>query len=144
MGFLDVAMGVLDIIGASKEAKAAKAAAKGQAAADLRVTQERVFQSEQEERQLAGTTRAVAAGAGVKADVGSPLTILAEQAKTFARERKFMKETGQDIAGLTIQRGKNIASAAMFRGIQSAVGRFSQAASTTKKAGGSGFFSFAG
>ena len=144
MGFISAAMGVMKLVGAGQEAKAAKAAAKGQAAADLRVTQERVFQSKQEERQLAGQTRAIAAGAGVKADVGSPLTILAEQAKTFARERKFMKETGQEKAGLTIQRGKMQAESSMFRGITSAMGSFAQAAQTTKAAGGSGFFSFKG
>ncbi len=144
MGFISAAMGVLSLVGASKEAKAAKAAAKGQASADLRVTQERVFQSKQEERQLAGQTRAIAAGSGVKADVGAPVTILAEQAKTFARERKFMQETGQDKARQTIMRGKMQGEISMVRGIQSAMGSFASAASTTKRAGGAGFFSFAG
>ena len=133
-------MGLVSIFGANKEASAAKAAAKGQAALEQRVTQEKVYNLEQEERQLAGTTRAAAAGSGVKADRGSPLTILAEQARTFGREKAFTKEVGAEKAGLAIQRGQNVASAARYRGAANALSAFAQSAAATAKHGS--FFKF--
>jgi len=140
MGFVSAAMGVISLIGANKEAKAAKAAAKGQAALEQRITQEKVYNIEQEERQLAGTTRAAAAGSGVKADRGSPLTILAEQARTFGREAAFTKEVGAEKAGLAIQRGENAASAARYRGAAGALSAFGQAATATAQ--NKSFFKF--
>jgi len=139
MGFVSAAMGVMSLIGANKEAKAAKAAAKSEAALNTRVTQEKVFNLGQEERTLAGQTRATAAGSGVKSDVGSPLDILAEQARTFAREKQFTQEVGSEKSGLAIQRGKNAASSARWSGAGSALQAFGQSGTATAA---NGFFGF--
>ena len=109
------------LLGGAKASSAAKKEARAQAATDLRVTQEKLYLLDEEERELAGTTRARAAGAGVKADKGSPLTILAEQARTFAREKLFTSQVGAEKAAITKQRGENVASSARY-------GSYSQAA----------------
>jgi len=140
MGFVAAAIGIIGLLGANKAAKDAKRAAKGEAALDLRATQEKIFLNKQEERILAGTTRAAAAGSNVKADIGSPLTILAEQARTFARERKFISEVGAERSKLAIQRGKNVASQVRFAAAGSALQAFGSSASATVK--NKGFFGF--
>ncbi len=136
MGFISAAMGIIALVGASSVAKDAKSAAKEQAATDFRVTQEKIYQSKLEERVMAGGTRAAAAGSGVKADTGSPLTILAEQARTFARDRQFVSDVGAENAKLTLQRGQNVADAARYSGAASALSAFGRSATATKKYGG--------
>jgi len=95
----------------------AKKAAKAEAALDLRVTQEKLYNLAQEERQVAGQTRATAAGSGVEADTGSPLSIVAEQARTFARERMITSQVGAEKAELSKMRGDNAASQMRYQGI---------------------------
>jgi hypothetical protein len=131
MGFLSAAMGLVSLFGANKEAKAAKRAGKAQAAVDQRVTAEKIHMLKQDERTMAGDTRGLAAGSNVKADVGTPLTVLAEQAKRFARERKFTSEVGGEKAMAARQRGRDVASSAMYRGVGNALQSFGSAASTT-------------
>lgn len=122
---LGVGSGILGgITGASKAKKAAKA----EAAVDLRVTQEKLYNLKQEERQLAGSTRATAAGSGVKADTGSPLSILAEQARTFARERMITSQVGAEKAELSKVRGDNAASQIRYQGIGAGLSQIPQAA----------------
>ncbi len=104
------------IFGGMSGKKDAEKAAAQQASADLKVTQEKIYQIGQEERQMAGQTRAGFAGGGVKADKGSPLTILAEQANTFAREKMITSQVGAEKAELTKQRGKMAGSQAMYQG----------------------------
>ncbi len=140
MGFLNSVIGALSLFGGFSAAKDAKQAAKGEAALNTRITQEKNLINKQEERILAGTTRAVAAGSGVKANVGSPLTILAEQARTFSRERQFTSEVGAENSRLAIQRGRNVADQVRFSAAGSALQSFGSAAASTKK---SGFFGFA-
>lgn len=138
IGFIQAAMGALSLYGAFKGADAAEDAAKAQAGTEMRTTKEKLFQSKAEERQLAGTTRARAAGSGVKADVGSPLTILAEQAKTYARDRQFISDVGASQASATLQRGKDMASSLRLGGITSALGSFGGSAKSiaSAKSGG--------
>jgi hypothetical protein len=131
MGFVSAAMGLVSLFGAKKQASAAKEAAKAQAAQETRVTQEKVFQSEQEQRQLAGQTRAMQAASGVQVGKGSALDILQEQAATFERERLVMKQMGGERAQQAIQRGQNVADAAMFKGVTSALQSFGSAATAT-------------
>ena len=139
MGAISAAMGLVSLFSASKQASAAKKAGKAQAAVDQRVTAEKIYQLKQDERTMAGDTRARAAGSNVKADVGSPLTVLAEQAQRFARERQFVGEVGAEKASLSRQRGRDVASSAMYRGVGSALQAFGQAATSTKN---NGFFGF--
>ena len=139
MGAISAAMGLVSLFGASKGAKAAKKAGKAEAALGQRVTAEKIHMLKQEERTLAGDTRNIAAGSNVKADTGSPLTVLAEQAKRFARERKFVSEVGAEKSNIARQHGRNVAEQTMYSGVQSALGAFGQAASSTKK---HGFFGF--
>jgi len=124
----------VDLFGGAKAGKAAEKAAAAEAATDLRVTQERVYQLNQEERALAGQTRARTAGSNVKADKGSPLTILAEQARSFAREKMFTSQVGAEKAQLAKTRGKMVAQDARYQsygqalsGASSAFSLFSQA-----------------
>ena len=105
------------IFGGIQAGGKAKKAAKAEAALDLRVTQEKLYNLQQEERQVAGQTRAQAAGSGVKADTGSPLSILAEQARTFARERMITSQVGAEKAELAKVRGDNTASQLRYQGI---------------------------
>ena len=105
------------ILGGFKGASKAKEAARAESAMDLRVTQEKLYNLKQEERQVAGQTRATAAGSGVKADTGSPLSILAEQARTFARERMITSQVGAEKAELSKVRGDNAASQMRYQGI---------------------------
>ncbi len=137
MGFVAAAIGIISLIQGQKAAKDAKQAGKQQGRIDQRVTQEKVFQSKLEERILAGETRSAAAGAGVTANVGSPLTILAEQARTFARDRAFISEVGAEQANLSRQRGRNVGTQARFSGYAGALSAFGQAG--TAFAAGKGF-----
>ena len=123
---LAVAGLVSSIFGAKSAKSAANSAAGKEAALDLRTTQEKVYQLGQEERQLASQTRARTVGSGVKADKGSPLTILAEQARTFAREKLFTSQVGAEKAQLAQQRGKMVGQQAMYQGL----GQATQYAST--------------
>ncbi len=135
MGFISAAIGIIGLIGANKAAKDAKRAAKAEAAIDQRVTQEKVRNLDIQERVMRGQTIAAAAGSGVKANVGSPLTILAEQAKTFAREKAFTQEVGAERSRLGIQRGRMVGQQARFQGYAQAAGAFGNAATSFKKFG---------
>ncbi len=95
----------LELAGGLSAAKSAKKMGLKQAALELRVTKEKLYNLKQEERYVAGQTRATAAGSGVKADTGSPLSILAEQARTFARERMITSQVGAEKAQLSKMRG---------------------------------------
>ena len=128
MGGLAMASGIASLLGVGTSifggisgGKKAKKAARAEAALDLRVTQEKLYNLRQEERQMAGSTRAQSVGSGVKADKGSPLTILAEQARTFARERMITSQVGAQKAELSKMRGENVASQMIYQGIGGAL-----------------------
>jgi len=121
---LNFISGALSILCGIKAGKAAKRQGKQGAAAELRVTQEKIRNLGFEERALAGSTRAAAAGGGVKANVGSPLTILAEQARAFAREKQFVTEVGATKAAASVQRGRNVASQARYGGFERGLSSF--------------------
>ena len=126
-GGTSIVSSILSIIGGVKGGQAAEFAGRQQAGIEKRVTAEKLLILEQEERELAGETRARAAGSGVKADVGSVLTLLAEQARTFERERRFTRDVGAEKAKLAQTRGGMVAS-------QVRTQAFGQAASTASNA----------
>ncbi len=104
------------VFGGLSGKKDAEEAALKQASTDMKVTQEKIYNLEQEERQLAGQTRARTAGSNVKADIGSPLDILSEQAQTFAREKMITAQVGAEKAELTKKRGAMAGSQAAYQG----------------------------
>lgn len=116
-----------NIFGGLSGKKDAEKAAQMQAASDLKVTQEKIYNLGQEERQLAGQTRARTAGSNVKADTGSPLTVLAEQASTFAREKMITAQVGAEKAQLTKKRGDMVGSQAVYQGFAQGAQGFAKA-----------------
>ncbi len=110
------ALGLIsDFLGGKKASSAAKRAAKKEAVAEGEVTEERIRQLEIEERALKGQTIATAAGSGVITDVGSPLQILAEQAKEFAFERQITARVGATKAAAALQRGRDVGNAVKYQ-----------------------------
>ena len=124
----------VNLFGGAKAGKAAEKAAAAESAMDLRVTQEKIYQLGQEERALAGQTRARTVGSGVKADKGSPLTILAEQARSFAREKMFTSQVGAEKAQLAKTRGNMVAQQARYQSYGQALSSASSAFSLFSEA----------
>ena len=120
MGYVQIgiaAVGLLSSLWGSVSGKeAAEKAAEVEAKAEGVVTAAKLYDLRKEERTLAGETRAIAAGSGVKADIGSPLTILAEQAKTFARERMVTAQVGATKAAASRRRGSMVGQQVMYQG----------------------------
>jgi len=142
MAWPAVAAFVISLIGSAVSAAGGSAAHKKSTSSgkaigllEQRTTQEKVKLLEEEERQLAGETRARAASSGVKTDVGSPLTILAEQARTFERERRFTKEVGAEKSQLAIRRGEMIGSQARSAGFSQGLGSAATALSLIGRSG---------
>ena len=110
------ALGMIsDFLGSKSASSAAKRAAKKEAVAEGRVTVERLRQLEVEELAMAGATRAGYAGSGVKADKGSPLQILAEQAKEFSYEKQITAQVGATKAAAALQRGRDVGNAVKYQ-----------------------------
>jgi len=127
MQFVAAAVGVLGLLsqlggGAAAKKDAAKAAA-NEAKLEGIVTQSKVAGLEAEQRQMASSTKAMAAGSGVSATTGSPLQILAEQAREFGREIMTVRKAGASRAAQAQTRGRMTGNQAMYQG-------FSQAASS--------------
>ena len=76
-GIMSLFSGGSSILGGISGGKAAKKAAKADAAAELRLTQAKLEDLKAEEQVMRGSTIAGAAGSGVKVDKGSPLEVLA-------------------------------------------------------------------
>lgn len=97
----------LQIYGAKKAEKGAKAQANAQAEVEKKLTAERVRQLDIDERVQYGETLAGYAGGGVLAQTpgldpakfrsgqqGSPLVVLQEAAREFAKEREVTQDVG--------------------------------------------------
>jgi hypothetical protein len=119
--------GIASLFGGAKADKAAKKAAKAQAAAEFRLTQEKLRSLKVEERVLRGQTIAGAAGSGVSVQTGSPLEILAEQAREFQRERMITAQTGATRAAGIKTRGAMVGQQALYGGISAGLGGLSSA-----------------
>lgn len=130
------ALGMIsDFLGGKKASSAAKKAARKEAAAEGAVTVERLRQLEVEERATAGATRAGYAGGGVKADRGSPLQILAEQAKEFAYEKQITAQVGATKAASAMQRGRDVGNAVKYQSYSNLARGASNIFSIISKAG---------
>jgi hypothetical protein len=106
---------ISSFLGSKKASQAAKEAAKRQAVDERALTKERLRQLDVEERTMAGDTRARAAGSHVKAGQGSPLEVLAEQAREFAREKQITKDVGASKAASALQRGRDVGNAVKYQ-----------------------------
>jgi hypothetical protein len=106
---------ISSFLGSKKSAQAAKDAAGRQAQDERLVTAEKIRQLNKEERTLAGDTRARAAGSHVKAGQGSPLEVLAEQAREFTHERNINKKVGASKAASALQRGRDVGNAVKYQ-----------------------------
>ena len=107
----------LSIIGGKKGKKEAESAADIQARQEHELTKAKLEDLKLEERVLKGTTIASAAASGVKVDKGSPLQVLAEQAKNFAKERMTVAQVGASNASVINTRGKMVGNQAMYQGV---------------------------
>ena len=115
---------ISSIIGGNKASHAARRAGREEARLEGLVTAEKIRNLEVDERVMRGETRAQVAGSGVKVGEGSPLQILAEQARSFAAERKITGEVGASKAGLAITRARGVSSAARYGSYASAANQF--------------------
>jgi hypothetical protein len=106
---------ISDFLGSKKSSSAAKKAAADQARDERLVTAEKIRQLNIQERTMAGDTRARAAGSRVKVDQGSPLEILAEQAREFTHERNINQRVGASKAASALQRGRDVGNAVKYQ-----------------------------
>ena len=119
------------LFGGKKAGDKAKEASGKKAKQELELTLAKTEDLKIEERALKGQTLASVAGAGVKVGMGSPLEVLAEQARNFQRERQTVARVGATNASVISQQGKNVASQAKYQSYQ-------QASNTAMSAFGSG------
>ena len=124
-----LASGAMGFLGSSKAKKAARRAAAEEARIERAVTGRRVEQLNQEERTLAGDTRGRAVGSGVVANQGSVLSVLAEQAYEFEKERRITRRVGASRANAALGQGRAIGRQAQAQGLQNLFSGISQAAS---------------
>lgn len=111
--------GVLGFSSSRRARRAARRAAAEEARIEREVTGERIRQLYGDEREMAGRTRAMAAGSGVVADRGSPLMVLAEQATEFAREREITRRVGASRAQAALAQGRAVGRQAAAQGLMS-------------------------
>jgi hypothetical protein len=110
---------ITSFIGSRKAAKAAKKEAKEEARLEGLVTGEKIRTLGIDERTLYGETVAGYAGGGVQGmqpnlgatnvTTGSPMSVLAEQKKSFAAEKDIIGKVGASKASAALTRGKNLA-----------------------------------
>ena len=115
------------VAGTSRTMKKGKEAAREAALAEQTVTKAKVIDLLKEERAMRGATIAGAAGSGVKVNQGSPLQILAEQAREFERERMTVKEVGATKTAAALTRSDMARTAAGYQGYSQAVSSASTA-----------------
>jgi hypothetical protein len=139
MEYVAAAMAIIgagsSIFGGISGSKAAKSAAKVQGRQELELTQAKIEDLKLEERNLAGQTKAAVAGAGVKVGAGSPLEVLAEQAKNFMRERQTVAKVGATNASVINKRGSMVGKQALYQGVGQGASQMSNAFSLFAQAG---------
>ncbi len=132
---MDFIAAALSIFGGIKAKDEAKDMAASEAGMEVELTNAKLEDLKIEERNMRGQTIARTAGSNVKVDIGSPLEILAEQARNFTRERQTVAKVGATRAANTIQRGKNVGRQALYQGWSTGL---TQASSAMKSAFGMG------
>ena len=139
MEWVAAAMAVISavgsIVGGIKGGKSAGAAGRAEARAEGDITSAKLEDLFAEERNMRGQTLAGAAGSNVKVDKGSPVEILAEQARTFERERQITAKVGASKASILNQRGKMAGDQAAYQGFSQGMGQMAQAFMMFKQAG---------
>ncbi|RKX24544.1 MAG: hypothetical protein DRP45_07970 [Candidatus Zixiibacteriota bacterium] len=140
MGYVAAAMavigGVSSILGARSAKEDARLAANEEARLEGIVTDSKVTGLQAEQRQLRGETISRAAGSGVNTQVGSPLQLLAEQAREFGREIRTVKQAGATRAAQAQTRGAMVGNQAMYQGFGQAASSMSNAFSLFAQAKG--------
>ena len=122
---------ISNFIGSKKAASAAKDSAAEEARIMKLTTAERLRQLKTEERVMRGETLSGYARGGVLAtaptldgqmrdQTGSPATVLGEQAREFAAERKITQQVGASNVQQALMRGKNTANAYKWQGYSNA------------------------
>ena len=118
---------VSSIWGGISGKKSARAASDVQAKQEMELSLAKIEDLKIEERAMKGQTLAGAAGSGVKVDKGSPLEILAEQARNFQRERQTVARVGATNASVISQRGKMVGQQAAYQGYSQGASQMSNA-----------------
>jgi hypothetical protein len=106
---------VADYVAGDKAAQAAGRAAEATGQAETEVTTERIRQLNLEQKRLEGSTIAATAGSNVKVGTGSPLEILAEQAREFTHEKFITSRVGATKTAQALQRGRDVGNAAKYQ-----------------------------
>ena len=135
-GVLAGAAAITSFLGAKKAAKSAKQQAALEAEQQEKLTAERIRRLGVDERVMKGQTLAGYAGGGVQAKApgmnsdqtqfGSPLVVLAEQAREFQRERDITEETGALQVAQTLERGQGVATQYKYQGYSNAASSLSR------------------
>jgi len=119
--------GISSALGGKKAREGSKYAGKMEAKQEQIVTQAKLEDLRVEERVMKGQTIAGAAGSNVKVDMGSPLEVLAEQARNFARERQTVAQAGATKAANAAIRGNMVGQQAAYQGFGQAASGLSSA-----------------
>lgn len=124
---------LMSVFGGFSAKSAAERAAKKEAKFEGVLTLAKLENLEKEERVLKGQTIAIAAGSGVKVDKGSPLQVLAEQAREFQRERHTVAKVGATRAAQSMARGRMVGDQAVYQGISQGASQMANAFTMFKK-----------
>lgn len=102
------------LIAGERAADAADDAASEEARLEGVVTREKLRQLQVEEEVVRGETIAAIAGSGVKVDEGSPLVVLADQAREYEYVRGATREAGASRAANALTRGRAVGDQARY------------------------------
>lgn len=131
MGYVGAAFAIMgglsSMLAGAKARRDAKTAAQHEATMEGHVTDAKIQSLDVEQRTLAGQTQARAAGSNVKIGKGSPLQILAEQARNFADEKRIVRQAGATKAAQAQTRGKMVGNQAFYGGMSNAFSSFGSA-----------------
>mgnify|MGYP000104624137 CR=1 FL=1 len=131
MGYVSAAFSIMgglsSMLAGAKARRDARVAADNEAMMEGHVTDAKIKSLDVEQRTLAGQTQARAAGSNVKIGTGSPLQILAEQARNFADEKRIVRQAGATKAAQAQTRGKMVGNQAFYGGLSNAFGSFGNA-----------------
>ncbi|GAG69466.1 unnamed protein product [marine sediment metagenome] len=119
---IGVASLVTNFLGSRKAAKAAEEQSEEEARIEGLITDEKLRQLKLDERDMYGETLAQYSGSGViglmngAPTTGSPKTLIDEQAKTFADQRKITKEVGASNVAQSLMGGEALADRYKYSG----------------------------
>ncbi len=136
MSFFAALSGMFSLIGGRMAKTAAEREGNLIAGQEDLITGAKVADLKIQERVMSGQTQAAAVGSGVKATTGSPLEILAEQARQFARERDVTAQVGAMKSRLARERAYNVGQAALYQSYGAAASSFGKAFSGGSYGGG--------